>query len=91
MDSLQVNGPDSPSKRQKLEVGAPLWQHRSPESTQMYAFLQDVNKKHDLQLEGYGQLHQWSCQHPVDFWEDIYQLAEIKGDRTSNKVRFEAE
>ena len=50
----------------------------------MHAFLQHVNAKYYLNFNSYSQLHEWSCEHPAAFWEEIYQLAEVKGKRDIN-------
>jgi len=34
-----------------LEVPRKLWEHPNPESTLMYKFMQELNRKHELQLK----------------------------------------
>ena len=44
-----------------------------------------VNKRHDLRLSGYPQLHQWSIDHLEDFWSALWDfgdvIAETRGER----------
>jgi acetoacetyl-CoA synthetase len=36
-----------------LAVPRKLWEHPNPESTEMYRFMQEINKKNNLQLQVY--------------------------------------
>lgn len=65
-------------------AGQVLWKHQDPISTQMYTFMRKINQKYSLSLKRYAQLHEWSCQHPAAFWEEIYQLADIGGEKGAN-------
>lgn len=61
-----------------------LWRHPSPSSTQLYRFLQSVNKQHSLSLTTYAELHQWSISHIAQSWASIFDFV---GIRTSSPYR----
>lgn len=49
----------------------PVWKPHHPELTQMGKFLRFIEKKHEIRLESYQQLHQWSIDHPEFFWQNL--------------------
>jgi acetoacetyl-CoA synthetase len=44
-------------------------------------FNEFVNEKHDLKVESYWQLYDWSIAHPSDFWAAMWEFAELKASR----------
>ncbi|TAQ87419.1 hypothetical protein B7494_g4236 [Chlorociboria aeruginascens] len=63
-----------------------LWRHADPESTQMWIFLQTVNKKYGLELESYKDLYQWSVENIAEFWEETWHFTGIKASRPFDQV-----
>ena len=63
-----------------------LWRHSDPHSSQMYAFLQHVSKKHQLDIKDYDGLYQWSIDHPAAFWEEIWHWTGIKAHKQYDSV-----
>lgn len=66
----------------------PLWQP-SPEAisaTQMDEFRRLVNKKHQLQLEDYSGLYQWSVEERETFWSDLWDFSEVQASARGKKV-----
>ncbi|KAJ4043581.1 hypothetical protein NW753_010178 [Fusarium oxysporum] len=52
----------------------PLWKPQDPEESNISKFMQYTNKKHDLKLQTYDELHRWSASAATlpDFWRDAY-------------------
>jgi len=64
-----------------------LWEHPDPESTQMWHFLQQVNKKHGLELRTFEDLHRFSLTQRSPFWADVFDAANfIHGGRYTSVV-----
>ncbi|WP_246251763.1 acetoacetate--CoA ligase [Ancylobacter pratisalsi] len=61
----------------------PLWKP-SPEriaASAITAFIHAVNDRHGTSLRDYRDLHAWSIAHPADFWERVWDLGEVIGER----------
>ncbi|EFY92366.1 acetoacetyl-CoA synthase [Metarhizium acridum CQMa 102] len=62
-----------------------LWRHDAPGHTPMWQFIQQVNKKHALSIDGYPGLYQWSVDNVSAFWEEVWDfvgiVASIKADK----------
>ena len=71
MAEEQVNGTNGQG------LGSELWRHPAPESTQMWEFLQQMNKEHELQMKSYEDLYQWSIDNVSDFWAAVWQYTGI--------------
>ncbi|KAI8717757.1 hypothetical protein NCS52_00852700 [Fusarium sp. LHS14.1] len=63
-----------------------LWRHPNPESTPMWEFLQHVNKKHGLSLDGYPALYKWSIDEVALFWEEVWHFVGITASKPFNEV-----
>ncbi|RSL62178.1 hypothetical protein CEP54_005858 [Fusarium duplospermum] len=63
-----------------------LWRHPNPESTPMWEFLQHVNKKHGLNLDGYPALYKWSIDEVALFWEEVWQFVGITASKPFDEV-----
>ena len=48
---------------EEVQPGQELWRHPDPKSTQMWDFLQSVNKQHNLSLNTYDDLYPVSYTH----------------------------
>lgn len=46
-------------------------------STNLYAFMQTVNKKHGIDCKDYADLYCWSVENIPDFWADMWDEASI--------------
>ena len=57
----------------------PLWQPRDTDiaKTQMTAFGQKVAREHGLAVTDYASLHQWSIEHPEEFWAAVWDYCDI--------------
>jgi acetoacetyl-CoA synthetase len=66
----------------------PLW---APSTEQVKhanvtQFIKLVNKKHDLELTSYNELHRWSVENIPKFWADMWEFGETKASQTYNAV-----
>lgn len=71
----------------KRQSPAQLWHHRSPKSTAMYKFLQQVKATYNLNLDDYQGLHRWSIENIPEFWEEIWRFCKIKASKQFDQVR----
>ncbi|KAH9998567.1 acetoacetyl-coenzyme A synthetase [Xylariaceae sp. FL0662B] len=55
-----------------VSVPRKLWEHPNPESTQMYEFLQHINKKHPTNLKTFQDLYQYSITRRSEFFEEAF-------------------
>lgn len=63
-----------------------LWKHPSPQSTQLYEFLQSVNQKHSKNFTTYKELYQWSISNIADSWREIYEYVGVRTSQPYTKV-----
>ncbi|KAK3308731.1 uncharacterized protein B0T15DRAFT_411467 [Chaetomium strumarium] len=63
------------SGQQTVSVPRKLWQHPDPESTLMYRFMQDTNRKYGVQLKTFNDLHTFALSHRSVFWSDVFHAA----------------
>ncbi|RDA94490.1 hypothetical protein CP533_2752 [Ophiocordyceps camponoti-saundersi (nom. inval.)] len=54
-----------------------LWRHPDPTSTPMWRFMQHVNRRHGLSVDGYSALYRWSIDNVSPFWEDLWEFVGI--------------
>ena len=59
------------------EIGTELWRHPAPETTQMWDFLQKMNKEQGLEMKSYDDLYQWSIENIADFWAGVWDYVGI--------------
>ncbi|KAG6031999.1 hypothetical protein E4U41_007348 [Claviceps citrina] len=72
-----VNGPPASDE---------LWRHPAPTSTPMWQFIQWVNKKHGMSIDGYPGLYQWSVDHVSSFWEDVWDFVGIVSSKKAERA-----
>ena len=65
-----------------------LWQpsKKRIENTNMYRFIQFINKRHDLCFSDYAELYQWSVDNIPDFWAAMWDFAGIKASAPHETV-----
>jgi acetoacetyl-CoA synthetase len=59
-------------------------------SSNMFHFMQWINKRHGQSFTRYDQLHQWSVENIGDFWESWWHYAEIKASQPYHRVLDDA-
>jgi acetoacetyl-CoA synthetase len=53
-----------------------LWQHPAPKTTAMYKFMQASNRKRNLTMSNFHDLHAWSVgPQRTDFWADMWDFS----------------
>ncbi len=57
----------------------PLWQpnSRAIENSQMHQFRLWINKKYQIKLIDYFELHHWSVKHLEEFWGSLAEFTEV--------------
>ncbi|KID92619.1 acetoacetyl-CoA synthase [Metarhizium guizhouense ARSEF 977] len=63
-----------------------LWRHDAPGDTPMWQFIQQVNKKHALSIDGYPGLYQWSVDSVSSFWEEVWDFVGIVASKKADKA-----
>ncbi|MBZ0146901.1 MAG: hypothetical protein K8F62_05070, partial [Pseudorhodoplanes sp.] len=61
----------------------PLWMP-GPErvaASQLMAFMQQANRRHELALESYADLHLWSITQPGAFWNLLWDFCGVVGEK----------
>ncbi|GAB4066621.1 acetoacetate--CoA ligase [Ancylobacter sonchi] len=61
----------------------PLWtpSEERVARTAVVAFIRTVNERHGTRLADYRDLHAWSISEPAAFWELVWELGEVIGER----------
>ncbi|KAI2621654.1 acetoacetyl-coenzyme A synthetase [Hypoxylon sp. NC1633] len=54
-----------------------LWEHPHPEQTQMYDFMQRLNKKYNAGLETFQDLHEFSVSKRSEFWASLFDYLNL--------------
>lgn len=69
-------------------MGKLLWQPSTDriEEANMTKFIDFVNNKHNLEIENYKQLYEWSTEKIPIFWETMWQYSQIKTSKNYTKV-----
>ncbi len=66
----------------------PLWEPSEEriKHSNMYRFMQIVNKRHGTDLANYDALYQWSVDNIAAFWGEMWRFAEIKASKGYDRV-----
>ena len=58
----------------------PLWKPTPEhiENTNMYRFYETIEEKFSIAISNYEEFHQWSIDHPEDFWSAVWSYTSIK-------------
>jgi acetoacetyl-CoA synthetase len=52
----------------------------------MYRFMMQVNEKYDRDFSDYDSLYQWSIEEIADFWEAMWEFADIRASKPYDQV-----
>ena len=65
-----------------------LWQPTTAqiEHSQMYAFMQEVNRRYQLNIRDYRALQLWSTAHLEDFWAVCWDFLDVIASRPYNQI-----
>ena len=69
-------------------MGRLLWKpsEQRIKKTNMYRFMQTVNKKFGEDFQEYGALYDWSVDNIPEFWASMWEFAGIKASRPYNEI-----
>ena len=61
----------------------PLWlpSEENIKKTNISRFINLVNKRHSLKIRSYNELYRWSVENIKDFWEAMWEFADIRASR----------
>ncbi|KAI1821003.1 acetoacetate-CoA ligase-like protein [Xylaria intraflava] len=65
---------------------AELWRHSNPRSTPMFAFLNQVRNKYQLDIDDYPGLYGWSTRNLRDFWGEVWHFCGIRASEPYSEV-----
>ena len=62
----------------------PLWvpSEERKRDANITRFIHEINARHDLNLQSYPELYQWSVENIPDFWAAMWDFGEIKASQT---------
>ncbi len=65
-----------------------LWQpsEKRIKNSNMYCFMQNINKKYNKNFVGYDSLYQWSVENLEDFWAEMWDFAKIKASKKYDQI-----
>ena len=66
----------------------PLWSHKKPESTRIWEFKENVQRKYGLELETYEALWQWSINNLNAFWSEVWHFTGVKASKPYTEVCY---
>ncbi len=66
-----------------MNEAQPLWtpSQASIDAANMTRFIAQVNQRHDLSINDYDALYQWSIDQKETFWSELWDFCEIIGDK----------
>ena len=50
-------------------------------SSQMYKFMKIINKKNNINIQNFTDLHTWSIENKADFWSAIWDFFDVIGSK----------
>ncbi|CAK5275643.1 unnamed protein product [Mycena citricolor] len=65
---------------------APLYRPLDPHGSPTFQLRDRVNDKFNLTLESYHDLYRWSTSHIADFWDVVWDITEIIGEKGQHVV-----
>ena len=71
----------------------PLWKPTPEhiENTNMYRFYETIKENFSLAISNYEEFHQWSIDHPEDFWSAVWSYTSIKASIPWHEVLSSAQ
>lgn len=63
-----------------------LWAPANPEATQAAQFRKHIAKTHNVKLDTYEDLWNWTCKNRGDFWSEVWDWEGVIGDKGSGPV-----
>ncbi len=76
-------------------MNTPLWipDSESIKHANITEFANRISLTHNIELQNYDQIHQWSINHAEAFWQMVWQFCDVRASKTSeiiveNKKKF---
>ncbi|KAI7313587.1 acetoacetate-CoA ligase, partial [Hortaea werneckii] len=66
--------------------GGLLWKHPSPRETQMWHFLQTINRKYQTTYTTYDELYRWSISHVEQLWGEVWGFCGVRASQPYTTV-----
>lgn len=63
-----------------------VWKPKHPEQSQMWRFMNSIATTCHLPIKNYPALHQWSIDHPNQFWEQLCLFLKVQFDKPAKKT-----
>jgi len=65
-----------------------LWEPTEEQIKQsnMYRFMNTVNKKYHQNFQAYAPLYEWSIENIADFWETLWDFADIIASKPPSRM-----
>ncbi|KAI2633843.1 acetoacetate-CoA ligase [Xylaria nigripes] len=60
-----------------VDVPRKLWEHPNPKSTQLWGFMQLMNRKYHLNLSTFQDINRFSVERHSEFWDEVFKFANI--------------
>lgn len=54
-----------------------LWKPKISEKSHVSNFIDEINKKNNIQIDKYEELYEWSISNPKQFWEETWKYSNI--------------
>ena len=54
-----------------------LWEPRLSKKSHVSSFIDNINRKNNLQIDKYEELYEWSISNPNQFWEETWKYSNI--------------
>jgi len=69
--------------KKEVVLNPVMWSppNKRVKSSRMYEFMSDINKKYNLNLTSFTNLHNWSIENKSNFWSSIWDFFEIIGSK----------
>jgi len=69
-------------------MGTLIWEpsEKRIKDSNLYRFMQTVTTKYGRSFSGYMDLYQWSIDHIPEFWESLWEFAEVKTSKEYDQV-----
>lgn len=63
-----------------------VWEPKQPKTSRMWKFMRFAEQKHQQNFNDYQQLHSWSVNEPVLFWQTLCEYFDLTFDTPANEI-----
>lgn len=87
---IMANDSTIPTGPHDAVPGKKLWQHSSPNTTEMYKFKAYISSTHDVQFgpetDKHRSLWRWSVDHTAEFWGEVWAYTGVRASKPWSTV-----